>query len=191
MPPSSAIPDPDFFNLESQISNLESRIKMWSDPKLKIKQLDELKEIRAQLRDAGKKTVFANGCFDLLHVGHIRYLQSARRLGDVLLLGINSDASVAALKGKGRPLQTQAERAEILASLDCVHYVLLFDALTVDGVLRELQPDIHVKGTDYTRESVPERETVRAYGGQVAIAGDPKDHSTRDLIQTILTRLRP
>jgi rfaE bifunctional protein nucleotidyltransferase chain/domain len=106
-----------------------------------------------------------------------------------LVLGINSDVGVTALKGAGRPLQTQSERAEILASLECVDYVLLFDALTVDGILIELRPDIHVKGTDYTEESVPERETVRAYGGQVAIAGDPKDHSTRDLIQTILSKI--
>src|SRR5512145_1586438 len=163
---------------------------MWADPKLKIKSLDELKGIVTQLRASGRKIVFANGCFDLLHVGHIRYLQNAKGLGDVLVLGINSDASVAALKGKGRPLQTQSERAEILASLDCVDHVLLFDALTVDGILHELQPDIHAKGTDYTQESVPERETVQSYGGRVAIAGDPKDHSTRDLIQTILSRLR-
>jgi D-glycero-beta-D-manno-heptose 1-phosphate adenylyltransferase len=143
-----------------------------------------------RLRASGKKVVFANGCFDLLHAGHVRYLQNARALGDVLILGINSDASVAALKGKGRPLQTQADRAEILASLDCVDYVLLFDAPTVDGILKDLRPDIHAKGTDYTEESVPERETVRAYGGQVAITGDPKDHSTRDLIKTILTKSR-
>lgn len=164
---------------------------MWADPKLKIKSLAELKGIVAQLRASGRKIVFANGCFDLIHVGHIRYLQNARELGDVLILGINSDASVAALKGPGRPLQTQSERAEMLASLDCVDYVLLFDALTVDGVLHELQPDIHAKGTDYTQESVPERETVQAYGGQVAIAGDPKDHSTRDLIKIILSKLHP
>lgn len=151
--------------------------------------MDELKDIVAMLRASGRRVVFANGCFDLIHVGHIRYLQNARAIGDVLILGINSDAGVTALKGKGRPLQTQAERAEILASLDCVDYVLLFDALTVDGVLSELRPDIHVKGTDYTEESVPERETVRSYGGQVAIAGDPKDHSTRDLIQTILSKM--
>jgi D-glycero-beta-D-manno-heptose 1-phosphate adenylyltransferase len=164
---------------------------MWSDPKLKILSLAELKETRAHLRAAGRKVVFANGCFDLLHVGHIRYLQDARALGDALILGINSDASVAALKGKGRPLQTQEERAEILASMDCVDYVLLFDALTVDGILKELRPDIHVKGTDYTQETVPERETVRAYGGRVAIAGDPKDHSTRDLIKIILSKVHP
>jgi len=164
---------------------------MWSDPKLKVKSLDELRQIVATLRASGRKIVFANGCFDLMHVGHIRYLQNARALGDVLILGMNSDAGVTALKGKGRPLQTQEERAEILASLDCVDYVLLFDALTVDGILKELRPDIHAKGTDYTEQSVPERETVHAYGGRVAIAGDPKDHSTRDLIQTILSKIRP
>jgi D-glycero-beta-D-manno-heptose 1-phosphate adenylyltransferase len=161
---------------------------MWADVKLKIKTIEELKAIVPQLSASGRKIVFANGCFDLLHAGHVRYLQNARALGDVLILGINSDASVAALKGKGRPLQTQADRAEILASLDCVDYVLMFDAPTVDGILNDLRPDIHAKGTDYTEESVPERETVLAYGGQVAIAGDPKDHSTRDLIKTILSK---
>jgi D-glycero-beta-D-manno-heptose 1-phosphate adenylyltransferase len=163
---------------------------MWADVKLKIKTIEELRSIARQLRASGRKVVFANGCFDLLHAGHVRYLQNARALGDVLILGINSDASVAALKGKGRPLQTQADRAEILASLDCVDYVLLFDAPTVDGILRDLRPDIHAKGTDYTEDSVPERETVHAYGGRVAIAGDPKDHSTRDMIEIILSKSR-
>ena len=163
---------------------------MWPDPKEKIKSLAELKEITVRLQSSGLRVVFANGCFDLIHVGHTRYLQSASALGDVLILGLNSDASVMALKGRGRPLQTQAERAEILASMECVDYVLLFDALTVDGILNELHPDIHAKGTDYTKESVPERETVRAYGGEVAIAGDPKDHSTRDLINTILSKVQ-
>ncbi len=158
------------------------------DPKLKIKNLEELKTIVCQIRASGRRIVFANGCFDLIHAGHIRYLQGARALGDVLILGVNSDACVTALKGKGRPLQTEADRAEILASMDCVDYVLLFDAPTVDGILKELKPDVHAKGTDYTEESVPERETVRAYGGRVAIVGDPKDHSTRDLIQTILSK---
>ncbi len=158
------------------------------DPKLKIKTLEELKTIVTQIRASGRRIVFANGCFDLIHAGHIRYLQGARALGDVMILGVNSDACVTALKGKGRPLQTEADRAEILASMDCVDYVLLFDAPTVDGILKELKPDVHAKGTDYTEESVPERETVRAYGGRVAIVGDPKDHSTRDLIQTILSR---
>ena len=162
---------------------------MHPDPLKKIQSLAEIKKTIRAMRAAGKRIVFANGCFDLLHVGHIRYLQKARALGDVLILGINSDASVAALKGKGRPLQPEAERAEILAALDCVDYVLLFDALTVDGILREIQPDIHAKGTDYTEETIPERDTVMSYGGMVAIAGDPKDHSTRDLIQTILSKV--
>jgi len=161
---------------------------MWTDPKLKIKRIEDLKAIAAQIRADGRKIVFANGCFDLIHAGHIRYLQNAKALGDVLIVGVNSDACVTALKGKGRPLQPEADRAEILASLECVDYVLLFDAPTVDGILGELRPDIHAKGTDYTEESIPERETVRAYGGRVAIVGDPKGHSTRDLIQTILSR---
>jgi D-glycero-beta-D-manno-heptose 1-phosphate adenylyltransferase len=164
---------------------------MGTDPELKIKSLAELDAIVPEIRASGRKVVFANGCFDLLHVGHIRYLQNARALGDVLILGVNSDACVAALKGKGRPLQPENERAEILSSLECVDYVLLFDTPTVDGILKALKPDIHAKGTDYTEESVPERETVLAYGGRIAIAGDPKNHSTRDLIQTILSKIHP
>ncbi len=164
---------------------------MWTDPKAKIKSLQELIQILPGIRASGRKIVFANGCFDLIHAGHIRYLQGARALGDVLILGVNSDAGVAVLKGSGRPLQPEAERAEILASLDCVDYVLLFDEPTVDGILRELRPDIHAKGTDYTEESVPERNTVLSYGGRVAIVGDPKDHSTRDLIRTILSKFHP
>jgi D-glycero-beta-D-manno-heptose 1-phosphate adenylyltransferase len=158
---------------------------MGTAPKLKIKSLAELEAIVPEIRASGRKVVFANGCFDLLHVGHIRYLQNARALGDVLILGVNSDACVAALKGKGRPLQSEADRIEILSSIECVDYVLLFDAPTVDGILKALKPDIHAKGTDYTEDSVPERETVLAYGGRIAIVGDPKNHSTRDLIQTI------
>jgi rfaE bifunctional protein nucleotidyltransferase chain/domain len=154
----------------------------------KIKKIGELKTIASQIHSQGGKIVFANGCFDLLHAGHVRYLESAKGLGDILILGINSDACVEALKGKGRPLQPQEHRAEIMASLECVDYVIVFDTPTVDGILEELKPDIHAKGTDYTQETVPEGKTVRAYGGQVAIAGDPKDHSTRDLIRTILTK---
>jgi rfaE bifunctional protein nucleotidyltransferase chain/domain len=164
---------------------------MWKDPGLKIKSLEELKALVPQIRASGKSIVFANGCFDLIHAGHIRYLQNAKALGDLLILGVNSDACVKALKGNGRPLQSEEDRTEILASLDCVDYVLLFDTPTVDGILKELKPDIHAKGTDYTEENVPERETVLAYGGRVAIAGDPKDHSTRDLIQTILSKVHP
>lgn len=159
-----------------------------TDPRNKIKDIDELKVIVRQMHKAGKAVVFANGCFDLIHVGHIRYLQSAREMGDALIVGINGDAGVEALKGKGRPLQSGHDRAEMIASMACVDYVLLFDAPTVDGILDELRPDIHAKGTDYSEESVPERNTVRSYGGKVAIAGDPKDHSTRDLIQTIVSK---
>jgi rfaE bifunctional protein nucleotidyltransferase chain/domain len=112
-------------------------------------------------------------------------------MGDVLIVGINSDACVRALKGEGRPLQNEMDRAEIIASIQCVDYVLLFDDPTVDGILRELRPDVHAKGTDYTEESVPERNTVLGYGGKVAIVGDPKDHSSRDLIQTILSKSTP
>jgi rfaE bifunctional protein nucleotidyltransferase chain/domain len=163
---------------------------MITDPKLKIRSLEELQSIAADLRASNRKIVFANGCFDLIHVGHIRYLQAARAMGDVLIVGINSDASVAALKGEGRPLQPEADRAEIVASMECVDYVVMFDAATADDILNLLRPDVHAKGTDYTEESVPERETVREFGGRVAIAGDSKNHSTRDLIQTILAKFR-
>ena len=161
------------------------------NPGSKIKKADELKEIVNGLQAAGKTVVFANGCFDLLHVGHVRYLASAKSLGDILIVGINGDDGVAALKGSGRPLQGAGDRSEIVASLACVDYCLIFDSPTVDGILGELKPDIHAKGTDYTEESVPERNTVMSYGGRVAIAGDPKDHSSRDLIKTIVNRFRP
>jgi D-glycero-beta-D-manno-heptose 1-phosphate adenylyltransferase len=161
---------------------------MHIDPGKKIKSIEELKDLLPQIRASGRTIIFANGCFDLIHAGHIRYLQGAKSLGDVLILGINSDACVAALKGNGRPLQPETERAEILASMDSVDYVLLFDALTVDGILEELRPDVHAKGTDYTEATVPERQTVQAYGGRIAIVGDPKDHSTRDLIKIILSK---
>jgi D-glycero-beta-D-manno-heptose 1-phosphate adenylyltransferase len=164
---------------------------MGTEPKQKIKSLAELEAIVPEIRASGRKVIFANGCFDLIHVGHIRYLQNARALGDALILGVNSDACVAALKGKGRPLQSETDRTEILSSLECVDYVLLFDTPTVDGILKALKPDIHAKGTDYTEENVPERETVLTYGGRIAIVGDPKNHSTRDLIQTILSTIQP
>lgn len=160
------------------------------DPKAKIKTIDELKMLVRKAQAAGQVVVLANGCFDLVHVGHIRYLESAKAQGDVLILALNSDTSVSALKGKGRPLQTEQERVEIVASLESVDHVVVFDAPTVDGLLADLRPDIHAKGTDYTSESVPERETVLSYGGRVTIAGDPKDHSTRALIETILSKFR-
>jgi D-glycero-beta-D-manno-heptose 1-phosphate adenylyltransferase len=133
-------------------------------------------------RKNGAKIVFANGCFDVLHVGHIRYLQGARALGDLLAVGINSDSQVAALKGPGRPIMVEAERAELVASIDAVDFVTVFDEPTVEDLLIALKPDIHAKGTDYTEETVPERDVVRSYGGRVAIVGDPKNHSTSEIL---------
>jgi rfaE bifunctional protein nucleotidyltransferase chain/domain len=148
--------------------------------------LDEAEAIAGRLKSQGQRLVLANGCFDLVHVGHVRYLQSARKLGDVLMVAVNSDASVRRIKGPGRPLLPLVERLEILAALGCVDYVLPFEEDTVEGVVRRLRPHVHAKGTDYSEASVPERDAVRAVGGQVAIVGDPKAHSTRDLISTIL-----
>jgi rfaE bifunctional protein nucleotidyltransferase chain/domain len=161
---------------------------MEAGPAAKLKSPGELKAIVRNARAAGRTVIFANGCFDLIHVGHIRYLEGARALGDILVVGINSDASVEMLKGKGRPLQSELERAEIVAALEAVDFVVLFETKTVDTLLLEIQPDVHAKGTDYTRESVPERETVHSYGGRVAIVGDPKLHSTRDLIRAIISK---
>ena len=160
------------------------------EPKSKLKSLQELERLIREAQSRGLLVVFTNGCFDLLHVGHIRYLQAARAFGDLLVLAINSYASVRAIKGSGRPIQCQEDRAEILASLECVDYLTIFDAPTVDELIFELKPDIQAKGTDYTLESVPERNTVLSYGGKIAIAGDAKEHSTRDLIRTILTSFR-
>jgi D-glycero-beta-D-manno-heptose 1-phosphate adenylyltransferase len=155
----------------------------------KIKTLAEMKEILAKQRKAGKSIVFANGCFDLLHVGHVRYLEAARALGDTLVLGLNGDESVQVLKGTGRPLMTEAERAETVAALQCVDYVIVFSDPTADRILHELQPEVHAKGTDYTEATVPERDTVLRYGGRIAIVGDPKNHSTREFLRRIATRL--
>jgi rfaE bifunctional protein nucleotidyltransferase chain/domain len=150
--------------------------------------VEEAARLAERWRAEGKRVVLANGCFDLLHVGHVRYLEGAKALGDVLVVALNSDASVRRLKGPGRPIMSESERAEIVAALAPVDQVVVFDEDTVDGVIAKLRPDIQAKGTDYTEDTVPERETVRAAGGRVAIAGDPKDHSTRDLIATILSR---
>ena len=151
----------------------------------KIKPLQEITTLVAQQQETGKTVVFANGCFDLLHVGHIRYLEAARALGDLLVLGLNGDKSVRQLKGPGRPLMSQDERAEILAALECVDYLVVFDDPTAKEILETLKPNIHAKGTDYTRESVPERDTVLSYGGSIAIVGDPKNHSTKDFLRQI------
>lgn len=148
--------------------------------------LEEAAQVAERCRAQGKRLVLANGCFDLLHVGHVRYLESAKLLGDVLLVGLNSDASASRLKGAGRPLMSQAERAEIVASLGCVDYVAIFDEDTADRLVTRIKPDIHAKGTDYAEETVPEKESVRAVGGAVAIVGDTKTHSTSDLIASIV-----
>ena len=136
-------------------------------------------------RAAGKSIAFANGCFDLLHVGNVRYLQGAAREADVLVVAVNDDASVAELKGAGRPILAAADRAELVAGLRGVDYVAVFGEPNVERLLRLLKPDVHCKGTDYTVETVPERAVVAAYGGRTAIVGDPKQHATRDLLKRI------
>lgn len=147
----------------------------------KLKSLAALERIVARRRRGGARIVLANGCFDLLHVGHIRYLTGARRLGEVLIVALNSDRSVRRLKGAGRPFLPAPQRAELVAAVEGVDYVTVFDAPTVARVLQRLRPDVHAKGGDYTPETVPERAVVKAYGGRVAIAGGSKVQSTRDL----------
>jgi len=156
----------------------------------KILSLDDLRERLAQHRRRGQRVVLANGCFDLLHVGHVRYLEGARREGDVLVVGVNDDEGVRRLKGPGRPLLEAPDRARLVAALAAVDYVVIFAEPTVTALIGALRPDVHAKGTDYTTETVPEREAVRAVGGRVAIVGDPKDHSTRDLLAAIRQRFR-
>ncbi|MFL6257783.1 MAG: adenylyltransferase/cytidyltransferase family protein [Pyrinomonadaceae bacterium] len=136
-------------------------------------------------RRGGGRVVFANGCFDLLHVGHVRYLEAAKGLGDLLVVGINSDEQVRRLKGEGRPFVPERERAEVIASLRSVDYVTVFHEPTVTELLLALRPDIHAKGTDYTEESVPERDVVRSFGGRVQIVGDPKDHSSTEMLEKV------
>ncbi len=152
------------------------------DTRDKILSREGLHEILEEHRRSGHTIAFANGVFDLLHVGHVRYLRAAKAEGDVLVVGINSDASTRALKGAGRPILTERARAALVAALAAVNYVVIFDELDVKPLLRELQPDVHAKGTDYTAETVPERELAAALGIRIAIVGDPKDHSTRDLL---------
>jgi rfaE bifunctional protein nucleotidyltransferase chain/domain len=148
----------------------------------------ELRELVEQWRREGDRIVLANGNFDLLHVGHVRYLQGAKELGGKLVVAINSDESVRALKGEGRPVMSAEERAEIVAALAVVDAVVIFSELEVRALIREIRPDIQAKGTDYTVDSVPERDVVAEYGGRVAIVGDSKDHSTSEIIRT---RLHP
>ncbi len=143
---------------------------------------EELIKTVAEARAAGLRIVLANGCFDVLHVGHIRYLAGARSEGDLLIVGVNSDEQVREQKGEGRPVLPAAQRAEIVAALESVNYVTVFDEPTVAELLLALKPDVHAKGTDYTVDTVPEREVVKSYGGRVAIVGDPKDHSTSEIL---------
>jgi D-glycero-beta-D-manno-heptose 1-phosphate adenylyltransferase len=146
---------------------------------------EDLRALGERLRRDGRTIAFANGCFDLLHAGHVRYLRAAREQGDVLVVGVNGDGAVRALKGPGRPLLSAEARAELVAALEAVNYVVLFDELTAEAVLTELRPDVHCKGTDYTEDSVPEREVVHRLGGVVRIVGDPKSHSTRQMVAQI------
>lgn len=157
-------------------------------PADKLRSLDDLATECAGWRDSGLVVVLANGAFDLLHVGHTRYLEAARAAGDRLVVAVNSDASVRASKGPLRPLVPEAERVELLAHLWMVDRMVLFDDVSVAPVIERLRPDLHAKGTDYTADSVPEREVVAAYGGRTIICGDPKDHSTTDVVATILER---
>jgi len=151
----------------------------------KIVSRNQLRAIVADRKLRGQRIVLANGCFDTLHVGHIRYLEGARREGDILIVGVNADSSVCALKGPGRPILDEQARAQLVAALRAVDYVVLFDEPNVEALLETLRPDVHAKGTDYTAETVPERATAARLGVRVAIVGDPKDHSTRELLASI------
>jgi D-glycero-beta-D-manno-heptose 1-phosphate adenylyltransferase len=151
----------------------------------KVRRLEEIVVRREQWRAEGRTVALANGIFDLLHVGHVRYLEGARELADHLVVAVNSDASTRAYKGPDRPHIPEAERAEMVAALACTDLVLVFDEPNVRGIIRALKPDVHVKGTDYTPESIPEADEVRAYGGRVAVAGDPKNHSTTELARRL------
>jgi D-glycero-beta-D-manno-heptose 1-phosphate adenylyltransferase len=151
----------------------------------KIVTREALERILAREKERGKRIVLANGCFDLLHAGHIRYLDGARREGDVLVVGVNADAGVRGLKGPGRPILDENARAQLVAALRAVDYVVLFSEPNVEALLEAIRPDVHAKGTDYTEESVPERATADRLGIRVAIVGDPKDHSTRQLLESI------
>ena len=157
----------------------------------KILSRSELRHRVEEWRRAGERIILANGNFDLLHVGHVRYLAGAKALSGKLVVAINSDNSVRALKGEGRPVMPENERAEIVAALADVDAVVIFPELDVRSIIREIHPDVQAKGTDYTAENIPERDTVTEYGGRVAIVGDPKDHSTTEIIRTRLAPRKP
>ena len=154
----------------------------------KLRSLAELRKVVESQKRRGRRVVLANGCFDLFHVGHVRYLRESAGQGDVLVVALNSDSSVRALKGAGRPLLPQRERAEVLAAFEFVDYVVIFREPNVEKVLLTLKPDVHSKGSDYTVETVPEREIVKSYGGTIFIAGGPKVRSTRDVVGFIAAR---
>jgi D-glycero-beta-D-manno-heptose 1-phosphate adenylyltransferase len=151
----------------------------------KIVTRESLRDKLAEHKQRGQRIVFANGCFDTLHVGHVRYLDGARREGDILVVGVNADSSVCNLKGPGRPILDENARALLVAALRAVDYVILFSEPSVDSLLDDLRPHVHAKGTDYTMENVPERATAARIGIRVAIVGDPKDHSTRGLLESV------
>jgi D-glycero-beta-D-manno-heptose 1-phosphate adenylyltransferase len=153
--------------------------------KSKIVTRDRLRQLLAEHRRNGQTIVLANGCFDTLHVGHTRYLEGAHREGDILVVAVNSDTSVCVLKGSGRPILPESARAALVGALRAVDYVLIFSEPNVEALLQDLRPDVHAKGTDYTTETVPERATSERLGVRVAIVGDPKDHSTRDFLDSV------
>ena len=161
---------------------------MYESPSFAEKFLDGVEEaarVAQNARRAGKTVVMTNGCFDLLHVGHVRSIEDAKRLGDYLFVGLNSDRAVRELKGEGQPITPERERAEVVACLAAVDFVFIFDSLTADEAILTIRPEIHAKGTDYTEESDPERKSVLSYGGRTAIVGDPKGHATRKIIERL------
>jgi len=154
----------------------------------KIKTLEELASLREELKQQGKKVVFTNGCFDLLHIGHVRYLEEAKAQGDILIVGVNSDSSVQGLKGTKRPLVGEKERIELLAALEVTDYLLLFSEATPEKIIAALKPDFHVKGGDYQKEDLPEAALVESYGGKVILVREVKGYSTTNLIKRIIER---
>lgn len=152
----------------------------------KLKSINEINKIVENLKKHGKKIVLANGCFDILHVGHIRYLREAKKLGDCLIVGVNSDESVKNIKDTNRPIISLEERIKILNEIEFIDYLIVISEDTADEIIRIIKPDIHAKGTDYTLNNVPEKDVVASYGGKVAIVGDPKSHSTKSIIEKIL-----
>jgi len=156
----------------------------------KLYSLSQLKKIIQEHKKKGQKVVLANGCFDLIHLGHIRYLKESKKKGDILVVALNSDSSVRVLKGKGRPILNQKERAEIISSFSFIDYITFFKENNVEKVLLALKPDIHAKGSDYSEETVPEKETVKGYGGSITITGGPKIRSTSQLIKEIASKAK-